>query len=140
MREEDVVVLGQEARRRGRLRVWSGRVGEVEQLTASLVAERDQARPQTLDDLAQPCEARPRGDVGDGRGPEGAEVAQDHVVERGLGLERAAQPRLGRRRDRLRGLAPDASRRHLDEGEQVAARVGEVGGVVLWESLGERRA
>ena len=38
------------------------------------------------------------------------------------------------------GLAPDAARRHLDEGQQVAARVRQGGGVVAGEPLGEGRA
>ena len=57
---EDVVVLGQEARGRGRRRVGQRGAGQVEQLGAALVAEAAQARAQALDHRAQAGQARPR--------------------------------------------------------------------------------
>ena len=63
--EQDVVVLGQEARRGRGVGVGTWRVGEVEQLATALVTERLEQRPQPLDDLAQAGQARPRLDVHD---------------------------------------------------------------------------
>ena len=54
--EQDVVVLGQEPGRGGRVRVGSGGVGQVEQLAAPLVPERPQVRPEAVDDLPEPGE------------------------------------------------------------------------------------
>ena len=59
VREHDVVVLGKEARRRGRVRVGQRAVLDVEQLAARRVAERAQPRPQPREHRAQPGEARP---------------------------------------------------------------------------------
>ena len=60
VREQDVVVLGQEAHRRGRVvrGVWRAR--QVEELTAALVPEGDELRPKPLDDGAQSGQAAPR--------------------------------------------------------------------------------
>ena len=82
----------------GVLGVGPRRVGQVEQLAAALVAERPQLRAQAVDDLAQAGQARPRGDVGDRRRAERGEVAQHDVVDRRVGGERPAEPRLGGRR------------------------------------------
>ena len=76
--EQQVVVLGQEAGRRGRLGVGPGRIGQVEQLAALLVGERAQPRSQPVDHLAHAGEARPRPDVGDRGGAERGEVAEHH--------------------------------------------------------------
>ena len=59
VREQDVVVLGQEADGRGRVRIGPRRVGQVEELAAVLAAEGPQARPEALDDLAQPGQPAP---------------------------------------------------------------------------------
>src|SRR5439155_1442889 len=51
VREEDVVVLRQEAWRRGRVRIGQQAVAHVEELAALFVAERAQPRPKPLEDL-----------------------------------------------------------------------------------------
>ena len=57
VREQHVVVLGEEARRSGRVRIGAGRIGEIEELAAALVAERAELRAQPVEDLAHPGEA-----------------------------------------------------------------------------------
>ena len=54
---------------------------------------------------------------------EGAQVAHDDLVDRGLGLQRASQPGLRRRRADLARLTPDAARIGQD-GVEVDARAG----------------
>ena len=125
VREQDVVVLGQEADGRRRLRIGPRRVGQVEELAAVLVAEGPQARPEALDDLAQPGQPAPGRHVGDGRRAERGEVPEHDVVERRPARERTAEPRLGGREPDLRRRAPDAAGRHLDEREPAATGEGE---------------
>ena len=125
VREQEVVVLGEESRSGPDVRVGTGRVGQVEQLASALVAERSQTRAQSLEDVPQPGEPRPGRGVGDRRRAERAQVAQNDVVDRRLGVERPPEPRLRRGRRNLAGSTPDAARRHLDEGEEVPAGVGE---------------
>ena len=72
VREQRVVVLGEEAHRRGRVRVGERCVGHVDQLATALVAERAQPGSQPFDDLAEAGQARPRGDVGREAGPNAA--------------------------------------------------------------------
>ena len=110
VREQDVVVLGQEADRRGRVRIGPRRVGQVEELAAVLVAERPQPRPQALDDLAQPGQPAPGRHVRDRRRPERGEVPEDDVVERRPARERPAEPRLGGRRAVTCEVAPQTPR------------------------------
>jgi hypothetical protein len=52
MGEHDVVVLGEEARRSGRLGIRPRSVGEVEELPPARVAEDAEARSQPFHDLA----------------------------------------------------------------------------------------
>jgi len=138
VREQEVVVLGEEPGRRRRVGVGTGGVGQVEELAPALVSERAKPRTEPLDHLPEPGQARPGSDVGDGRRPEGCEVAHDDLVERGAGSERTAEPGLGGgRRDLGRG-APDAAGRNLHECQQVAARVGESGGVRVGKALHKR--
>ena len=70
-------------------------------------------------------------------GPNAAQVAQHHVVDRRRCLERPAEPGLGGRQGDLSAPPPDAARRDLDEGEVVAAGVGERAGVEVGESRAE---
>ena len=49
MPEEDVVVLAEEAHRRRDVRVGPRRIGKVEELSAALVAEDDQAVAEPLE-------------------------------------------------------------------------------------------
>ena len=51
--EQDVVVLGQEARRGRRVRVGPRRVGQVEQLASRSVPEGDELGSQRVDDRAR---------------------------------------------------------------------------------------
>ena len=131
MRQEDVVVLGQEADRRRRVRVRDRRVGQVEQLAAGLVAVRDERRAQPLEDLAQPGQPRPGPGVGGRRGAERREVAADRLVRSWVAVHRGAQPRLGGRVRRPPGPAPQAARRDLDEREQEAGGIRQRVGVAV---------
>ena len=115
----------------------SGRSKSSRPRSSRNVRSRGRSRSRTS---RKPRQPRPGGDVGDGRRPEGAEVAEDDLVDRRIPRQRAAEPRLRGRRDRLHRPAPDAARRDLHERKQVPARLGESGGVVLREPLGERRA
>ncbi len=115
VREGDVVVLGQEPRRRRRVRVGARCIGQVEELAAGLVAERPELRSEPLDDLPQAGQPRPRPDVRDGRRTECREIAEDGLVECGIRTERPRQPGLERRPGRSTRPAPDASRRQLDD-------------------------
>ena len=139
MREQHVVVLGQEPRRRGDVRVRAGRPGKIEQLPSVLVAERLEARPEPLHDLAHPGQPAPGRHVGDARRAEGGEVAEHHLVERRLRGERAAEPGRQGRHAHLRRAPPDPAWRNLDEGQPAAARVRERGGVVRREPLARAR-
>ena len=91
VREEHVVVFGQEANRRRRARIGARRVGEVEELATAVVAECDELGPQPFDHLAQAGQSAPRRHVGDRRRPERGEVAQHHVFERRVGARAAAR-------------------------------------------------
>src|SRR4051794_41173998 len=120
VREQHVVELGQEARRRGSVGRRTGGVGEVEELRAVLVFERDQAPPETVEDLGEAGEPAPDLGVLDGGGAERGEVADDQALERDRGAGRFAEPRLDRRVEGAAALAPDASRRWLDESDAGA--------------------
>src|SRR3712207_4985245 len=60
---EQVVVLGQEAHGRRRIRVRTWRIGKIEELVAHLVVEGCQTRSQPLDNVAQPGQPAPLLDV-----------------------------------------------------------------------------
>ena len=124
MPEQDVVVLGQEAGRRGRVGVGPRRVGQVEQLAAVGVTERREGGSDVVDGRPETGHARPRTDVGEGRRPERGQVASDPdmLVRRAVGW--FAQPGLHRRPGDGSGSAPHAARRHLDEREVGGHRVG----------------
>ena len=106
----------------------------------ALVAERPQPRAQALDDLAEAGQPRPRGHVGGRRRAERGEVAQHHLVDRRLLDERAAEPRLGRRRRDLPAPSPQAPWRHLDEGQAVAAGEGQRARILGRVPLGDQPA
>ena len=92
-----------------------GRVGQVEQLPPALVAERDEARPQALEDLAELGQAAPRLGVHHAHRPESRNVAGEHGVDARQVRRRFAEPGLDRgMRDRP-APAPQSARRHLDE-------------------------
>ena len=136
--EQRVVVLRQEPHRRRRVGVGQRRVGHVEQLPPGFVAIRAEARPEALDDLLELRQPAPRLDVHDGGGAVPREVSHDQVVDRGLRVERAAEPGLGGGPRGLSALSPDAARRHLDHRQEVADR-GQRVAVVVRPALGEQR-
>ncbi len=125
MAEHDVVVLGQEAHRHGRVGIGQQAVGHVEQLTPALVAEAAQLRAQALEHRPQAGEARPVARVGHAGRAEGGQVAQHERVQRGLGVELGAEPALGRRPGGLTALAPEPARRHLDQRAVESGGVGQ---------------
>src|SRR5215204_5230326 len=73
--EDHFVKLGQETRRGRGFRVGPRGVGQVEQIPAVLVAKGKQARPQPLDYLAEPGQARPGLHVLDARRSERPQIA-----------------------------------------------------------------
>ena len=95
--EQDVVVLGQEPHRRGRVRIRARGVRQVEQLAPALVAEGPEPRPQAVEHDAQPGQAGPRLGIHDRRRPERGQVAEDQRLQRRARLERPAEPGLHRR-------------------------------------------
>jgi hypothetical protein len=82
VREDQVVELGQQARRSRCVRVGQWGVGHIEEFFPALVAEGSKARPETFDHLAEPAQARPGLYVLDGGRAERPEVAQDRLLER----------------------------------------------------------
>jgi hypothetical protein len=79
--EEEVVVLAQQAHRRRDVRVRPRRIREVEELSAALVAEDDQAVAEPLEHLSELREARPVLSIQHGCRAEGAQIAQHEVLE-----------------------------------------------------------
>jgi hypothetical protein len=63
------------------------RIGKIKELVARLIAEGCQTRSQPLYDVAQPGEPAPLLDVFDRCRSERGQVAHDHVVWRGIGVE-----------------------------------------------------
>ncbi len=113
--QQDVVVLPQQAYRSRDLGVGARCLGHVEQLPAVLVAERHEPRAQPLEHHLQSRQARPVLHVHDRGGAEGLEVAERQLVDRRLGVELAAGPRLERRVFRLPAPTPHAARRNLHQ-------------------------
>ncbi len=110
VRDEDVVELGQEPRRRRRVRIGQRAVRHVEELAAALVAERAELGSQPIEDLPDAGEAGPRPHVGRGGGTERREVAQHEVVGQRVGLGIAAEPVAHRRPHDACPLAPHTPR------------------------------
>src|ERR671911_753674 len=81
VREDEVVELGQEARRSRGVGVGHWCVGGVEELFPALVAEDAKARPDTFDHLAEPGQARPGLYVLDCGRAERPEVAQYRLLK-----------------------------------------------------------
>ena len=130
MPEEDVVVLAEEANRSRDVRVGPGASGRSKSSLPRSSWKTHQALAEPLDNVLQPCQAGPVLDVGNRRRPECPEVAQDEVVDRGLGLELAPRPRFDRRELRLTPLPPDPAGSDLDEGQVRARRVADRLGVI----------
>ncbi len=133
--QDDIVVLGEEAGRSGRVGMGSRRVGKVVQLPAALVAEGAEPRPEPVGDLADAGEPAPGGDVGVARRAERGKVAKHHLVDARVGLDGLTEPCLGSGESDLGVALPQAARRSLDQGQMIAAGVGQGGAVVAGEAL-----
>ena len=140
VREQDVVVLGEEPDRRRRVRVGPGRIGPIEQLAAALVTEPTESGRDAIDDFAHPGQPGPRRHVRHGGRSERAEVPQHNFIDRRHRDERSPEPRLDRGRRDLCRPAPQPARRYLHEREVVPARVRERGCVEIREFRSERAA
>jgi hypothetical protein len=137
--EERVVVLREEPRRSGRVRIGERPALDVEELDAGLVPESAQPRPERVEDLGEASQARPGLSVTDARRPERAEVPEHELVPRAPCGERAAEPRLRREENRFSRPAPEAARRNLDERDERANRHPERVRVATGPPLAEER-
>ena len=93
--EQDVVEVGEEARRGRGVGVGAGGVGEVVEDPAVVVAEAAQVGGELFDRAAEAGEAAPGLDVGDRGRAERGQVALDQVPGRGRGGQGPAEPGLG---------------------------------------------
>src|SRR5439155_825476 len=111
VRQQRVLELGEKANRRRHVFVGTRRVGQVEQLTLSLIPEGDELVPEPLEYFPQSAQPRPRLRVPRRRWSEGGEIAQHERVERhGLGGELRAQPTLRETEVRVAGEPPGGVR------------------------------
>ena len=123
MGEGDVVVLGQEAGRGGRVRIGQRPVGHVEQLLSVLVAEcravagAAARRPRAARSVSTRCACRPPS-----RG-RSRQVAQHELVDCGVRLERPRRATARWAPSGLAALAPEPARRNLDHGRVDGRRV-----------------
>src|SRR5829696_8020364 len=131
VREDQVVELGQEARRSRCVRVGHWRVGHIEEFFPALVAEDAKAPPETFDHLAEPAQARPGLYVLDGGRPERPEVAQYRLLEGRGWVQGAPEPGLRCGVGGWPTLSPDTPGRDLNQRYQVANGAGEGGRVPL---------
>src|SRR5215204_7569292 len=81
VREDQVVELGQVARRSRSVRVGHWGLGYIEEFFPVLVAEDAKARPETFDHFAEPAQSRPGLYVLDGGRAERPKVAQYRLLE-----------------------------------------------------------
>src|ERR671910_104568 len=81
VREDQVVELGQEARRSRGVRVRHWGAGHIEEFSPGLVAEDAKAPPETFDPLAEPSQSRLGLYVLDGSRAERPKVAQYRLLE-----------------------------------------------------------
>src|ERR671910_1613900 len=81
VREDQVVELGQEARRSRGVRVGHWGAGHIEEFSPGLVVEDAKAPPETFDHLAEPSQSRPGLYVLDGSRAERPKVAQYRLLE-----------------------------------------------------------
>ena len=140
VREQDVVVLGEEPDRRRRVRVGPRRIGPIEQLAAALVTEPTESGATRSTTSRIPVNRDHDDTSADGGRPERAEVAQHNFIDRRHRDERSPEPRLDRGRRDLCRPAPQPARRYLHEREVVPARVRERGCVEIREFRSERAA
>ena len=97
-----------------------GASGRSKSSRSAFVTNDDEAITQALDDRAEPGQAGPVPDVGDGRRPEGGQVAQDEAIGSRIGADRGAEPGLGEGPGGQPAGAPDAPRWDLDERHEMA--------------------
>src|SRR5829696_916050 len=131
VREDQVVELGQEARRSRSVRVGHWGVGHIEEFFPALVAEDAKAPPETFDHLAEPAQARPGLHVLDGGRAERPEVAQYRLLEGRGWVQGAPEPGLRCGVGGWPTLSPDTPGRDLNQRYQVANGAGEGGRVPL---------
>ena len=123
---DEVVVLRDEAYRGCDIARRPGRLGQVEELLALLVAEGDELRPQRFEAVTQAAHPRPGLGIGDTRRPIGRQVAKDQMIGSGHPVARdgAPQPPFGEREARLGGEPPGRARfGDLDQGHEHPNRV-----------------
>src|SRR5919112_4158708 len=125
VREQRVVEGRKEARRGRGVGVRKRCARYVEQLASVLVAKGYEPWPETLEDLPQTAQTRPRPRVGDGGRAEGLEVAQKYLLGRGGWIEGTTEPGLGRGPGGLSTLTPDPARRYLNQRRQESDGIGE---------------
>ena len=81
VREEEIVVLGQEADGSGCGGIAEQTVANVVELSTALVTVDAQVRPEAVDDRTHAAKPRPGADVRNGSGAERVEVADDELVD-----------------------------------------------------------
>ena len=118
----------------GGIRIGEPPVGHVEELGAILVPEGAQLR-HAARRSADPRQPGPGRDVLDAGRSERGQVAAHRLVRLGRATDPAPQPRLRGRQRRPPAAAPQATRRHLDERDQVRDGVGEGIGVGIGPAL-----
>src|SRR5439155_24586992 len=84
-----------------------------------------EAWAETLEDLSESAQTRPRARIAHRRRTERREVPKDHRVRRLLPVERTAEPRLGAGAARLAACSPNPSRRHLHQRNAITDGGGE---------------
>ena len=128
VRQQHVVVLGQEAHRRRRVGIGPRRVGQVEQLAAALVAERRAAAAAAARTPRRMPVSRDHAvDVGGRRRAEGGEVAEHDLVDRRWSTPAVAPTHdvERRRASPARGLPHTPRGGTCTSGQQAAAGVGQ---------------
>lgn len=86
MRQQQIVEVVEETRRRRRICIWAGRIRQVEQFFALLATERHQLRSQHVDNFAQAGQAGPALHIRDRGGPERGEVTPHQILQSQVGL------------------------------------------------------
>src|SRR5262245_47498446 len=105
-----------------------------------LVTVSGQSRPEPVSNLAEPGQSRPRLYVLHGGGAECSQVPQDHLLQRGIGRQRAAKPSLGRGVSGRSAHRPNAAWRHLYKWRPGAYGLSQGSGRAIGPALGEQLA
>src|SRR5438874_1113914 len=96
-------------------------------------------RSETLEDLGERAQTRPRAPIAHGGRAEGREVAKDQRVRFALRTERTPQPSLDGGTTRLPTGSPGAARRNLDQRHEIADGRRERVRIASRPSLGQER-